>query len=75
VWLAGHPVTLASLTGVIAALNPATAFRSWWLNKQVSDQVTGTWTNPAKSSITFDRESRQRDRAKYGMMSFLACDR
>ena len=66
-WLAGHPVTLASLTGVIAALNPATAFRSWWLNKQVSDQVTGTWTNPAKSSITFDRESRQRDRAKYGI--------
>lgn len=24
-----------------------------WLNKQVSDQVTGTWTDPALSSITF----------------------
>ena len=47
-------VTLASLTGVIAALNPATAPLSWWLTKQVSDQVTGTWTDPAKSSITFD---------------------
>ena len=24
-----------------------------WLNKQVSDQVTGTWTDPALSGITF----------------------
>ncbi len=24
-----------------------------WLNKQVSDQVTGTWTDPALSSVTF----------------------
>jgi integrase len=25
-----------------------------WLDNQVSDQVTGTWTDPAKSAITFD---------------------
>ncbi|MGE2832755.1 hypothetical protein [Mycobacterium sp. SMC-4] len=24
-----------------------------WLNKQVSDQVTGTWTDPALSAVTF----------------------
>ncbi|MCV7007900.1 hypothetical protein [Mycobacterium gordonae] len=24
-----------------------------WLNKQVSDQVTGTWTDPALSGVTF----------------------
>lgn len=24
-----------------------------WLNNQVSDQVTGTWTDPAKSAVTF----------------------
>lgn len=24
-----------------------------WLNKQVSDQVTGTWTDPALSTVTF----------------------
>jgi hypothetical protein len=24
-----------------------------WLNQQVSDQVTGTWTDPAMSAITF----------------------
>lgn len=24
-----------------------------WLNEQVSDQVTGTWTDPAKSAVTF----------------------
>jgi integrase len=25
-----------------------------WLNKQVSDQVTGTWTDPALSAVTFE---------------------
>ena len=24
-----------------------------WLNQQVSDQVTGTWTDPAMSAVTF----------------------
>ena len=24
-----------------------------WLDKQVSDQVTGTWTDPALSAVTF----------------------
>lgn len=24
-----------------------------WLNQQVSDQITGTWTDPALSGITF----------------------
>src|SRR5690242_13523213 len=24
-----------------------------WLDNQISDQVTGTWTDPAKSAITF----------------------
>ena len=31
-----------------------------WLNKQVSDQVTGTWTDPALSGVTFGAMAQRR---------------
>ena len=31
-----------------------------WLDKQVSDQVTGTWTDPALSGVTFGTMAERR---------------